>query len=64
MPGKNNQHVENTTASAKTILLVEDDTIIAEFLVQMITKRPVIKSSRFPMHLKHWILSKISNRSS
>ena len=38
MPGKNNQHVEYTKAPAKTILLVEDDAIIAELLVQMITQ--------------------------
>jgi DNA-binding NtrC family response regulator len=38
MPSKNNQLVENTTATAKTILLVEDDAVITELLVQMITQ--------------------------
>lgn len=39
MPGKNNQLVEkNAETSAKTILLVEDDAIIAQLLVQMITQ--------------------------
>jgi len=38
MPGKNNQILENTKVPVKTILLVEDDTVIAELLVQMITQ--------------------------
>jgi DNA-binding NtrC family response regulator len=38
MPGKNNQILENTNVPVKTILLVEDDTVIAELLVQMITQ--------------------------
>jgi DNA-binding response OmpR family regulator len=38
MPGKNNQLLENATVSVKTILLVEDDTVIAGLLVQMITQ--------------------------
>jgi DNA-binding response OmpR family regulator len=38
MPGKNNQLLENAKAAVKTILLVEDDTVIAELLVQMITQ--------------------------
>jgi hypothetical protein len=38
MPGKNNQLVENTKASTKTILLVEDDVVIVELLVKMITQ--------------------------
>ncbi len=38
MPGEHNQLLENAIAPVKTILLVEDDTIIAELLVQMITQ--------------------------
>jgi CheY-like chemotaxis protein len=38
MPGKNNQLVENTKASTKTILLAEDDVVIVELLVKMITQ--------------------------
>jgi CheY-like chemotaxis protein len=38
MPDENNQLVEKTQAPVKTILLVEDDTTIAELLVQMITQ--------------------------
>ncbi len=38
MPGEKNQLLENGRASVKTILLVEDDPIIAELLVQMITQ--------------------------
>ena len=37
MPG-NDQLLEKAKAPVKTILLVEDDTIIAELLVQMITQ--------------------------
>jgi DNA-binding response OmpR family regulator len=38
MPGKNNQLLKNAPDSVKTILLVEDDIVIAELLVQMITQ--------------------------
>jgi CheY-like chemotaxis protein len=38
MPVENNQFFENTQIPTKTILLVEDDTIIAELLIQMITQ--------------------------
>jgi DNA-binding response OmpR family regulator len=38
MPGENNQLLENTQTPFKNILLVEDDTVIAELLVQMITQ--------------------------
>jgi CheY-like chemotaxis protein len=38
MPVENNQIFENTQIPTKTILLVEDDTIIAELLIQMITQ--------------------------
>ena len=38
MPGKNNQLVEYTKACTKTILLVEDDVVIVELLVKMITQ--------------------------
>ncbi len=41
MPGKNNpllENTENTKAPAKTILLVEDDAVISQLLVQMITQ--------------------------
>jgi CheY-like chemotaxis protein len=38
MPDENNQRIENANIPIKTILLVEDDTIIAELLVQMITQ--------------------------
>jgi CheY-like chemotaxis protein len=38
MTGKHDQLVENAKAPIKTILLVEDDTVIAELLVQMITQ--------------------------
>ena len=38
MPSNNNQLVEDRQTPNKTILLVEDDTIIAELLVQMITQ--------------------------
>jgi len=38
MPDENNQRIKNANIPIKTILLVEDDTIIAELLVQMITQ--------------------------
>ncbi|HLX59374.1 MAG TPA: response regulator [Ktedonobacteraceae bacterium] len=38
MPGNQNQQVRSTQATAKSILLVEDDGAIAELLVQMITQ--------------------------
>lgn len=38
MAGKNNQLVGNTKTPAKTILLVEDDIVVAQLLVQMITQ--------------------------
>jgi DNA-binding response OmpR family regulator len=38
MPDENNQLLENTQTPFKNILLVEDDTVIAELLVQMITQ--------------------------
>jgi CheY-like chemotaxis protein len=38
MPDENNQRLENKTTSIKTILLVEDDSVIAELLIQMITQ--------------------------
>ena len=38
MPGEHNQLLENTQTPFKNILLVEDDTVIAELLVQMITQ--------------------------
>ena len=38
MADENNQHLENEVSPIKTILLVEDDFIIAELLVQMITQ--------------------------
>jgi len=38
MPGEHNQFFDNRQAPIKTILLVEDDTTIAELLVQMITQ--------------------------
>jgi DNA-binding response OmpR family regulator len=38
MLDEKNQLFENTQASIKTIILVEDDTTIAELLVQMITQ--------------------------
>jgi DNA-binding response OmpR family regulator len=38
MPAENNQLFENTQTPFKTILLVEDDTVIAELLIQMITQ--------------------------
>ncbi len=38
MPGEHDQLIENIPAPIKTILLVEDDASIAEFLVQMITQ--------------------------
>jgi CheY-like chemotaxis protein len=38
MPGKNNQLVEKTKAPAKTILLVEDDAVVTQLLIQMITQ--------------------------
>ena len=42
MPGENNHLMEKTQenrqATSKTILLVEDDTTIAEILIQMITQ--------------------------
>ena len=38
MTSKHDQLVENAKAPIKTILLVEDDTVIAELLVQMITQ--------------------------
>ncbi len=37
-PDEKNQLLENGRASVKTILLVEDDPVIAELLVQMITQ--------------------------
>lgn len=38
MPDKNNQRLENGKIPSKTILLVEDDSIISELLIQMITQ--------------------------
>ena len=38
MPDEQDQHFENIQAPIKTILLVEDDTTIAELLVQMISQ--------------------------
>ncbi len=38
MPGERDQPFENIQTPVKTILLVEDDTTIAELLVQMITQ--------------------------
>jgi len=38
MPDDQDQHFENIQASIKTILLVKDDTTIAELLVQMISQ--------------------------
>jgi DNA-binding NtrC family response regulator len=38
MPGTNNQLVEKTKAPAKTILLVEDDAVVTQLLIQMITQ--------------------------
>jgi DNA-binding response OmpR family regulator len=38
MPGAQDEIFENISAPLKTILLVEDDTTIAELLVQMITQ--------------------------
>ncbi len=38
MPDEHNQLFENVPAPTKTILLVEDDTTIAELLVQMISQ--------------------------
>ena len=38
MPGEHDQLIENTPTPIKTILLVEDDATIAEFLVQMISQ--------------------------
>ena len=38
MSGENNQYLENEEKPIKTILLVEDDSIISELLIQMITQ--------------------------
>lgn len=38
MADKNNQRLDNGKIPIKTILLVEDDSVIAELLVQMITQ--------------------------
>jgi len=38
MSGENNQYLENEEGPIKTILLVEDDSIISELLIQMITQ--------------------------
>ena len=38
MSNENNQHLENLKKPMKTILLVEDDSIISELLIQMITQ--------------------------
>jgi CheY-like chemotaxis protein len=38
MSYENNQHIENRKKPIKTILLVEDDSIISELLIQMITQ--------------------------
>jgi DNA-binding NtrC family response regulator len=38
MPDEHDKHIENLQTSIKTILLVEDDTTIAELLVQMISQ--------------------------
>ena len=38
MADKNNQRLDNGNIPSKTILLVEDDSVIAELLVQMITQ--------------------------
>src|SRR6266513_55227 len=43
MSNLNNQHVKNEINSIKTILLVEDDSIISELLTQMITQETPYK---------------------
>ena len=46
MSNETNQNVENII---KTILLVEDNSIISELLIQMITQESPIKYSRYRM---------------
>jgi DNA-binding response OmpR family regulator len=48
MPGENNQLLENTQTPFKNILLVEDDTVIAELLVQMITQETLYRVFAVP----------------
>lgn len=48
MSDKNNQHLENVKTPIKTILLVEDDSIISELLIQMITQETPYKVFSVP----------------
>ncbi len=43
MSDEKNQHLENEKKPIKTILLVEDDSIISELLIQMITQETLYK---------------------
>ena len=58
MPGENNQLLENTQTPFKNILLVEDDTVIAELLVQMITQETQYKVFAVPDGLQALDLAK------
>src|SRR6266704_6209692 len=48
MSGENNQYLENEEGPIKTILLVEDDSIISELLIQMITQETPYKVFSVP----------------
>jgi CheY-like chemotaxis protein len=48
MPDENNRRLENGNNHMKTILLVEDDSIISELLVQMITQETHYKIFTVP----------------
>ena len=48
MSNENNQYLENLTKPMKTILLVEDDSIISELLIQMIIQETPYKVRSAP----------------
>ena len=48
MSNENNQYLENLTKPMKTILLVEDDSIISELLIQMIIQETPYKVCSAP----------------
>ena len=48
MSDEKNQHLENVKKPIKTILLVEDDSIISELLIQMITQETPYKVFSVP----------------
>jgi len=48
MSNENNQYLENLTKPMKTVLLVEDDSVISELLIQMIIQETPYKVCSAP----------------